>query len=127
MSRPIIGACAKAVGLALAALCALPAQAQSWIRTDDIAYEDNFTYWVVNQQKSSTNVETGLIESRTVYNTQALPDTTYAFEKLQQRFTYYADGNLATASDGRDTPTFDTTVTTATRATGSRYHSHLSS
>ena len=89
-------------------------------RTDIITYEDNLSLWVIGQQKSSTNVETGLIESRTVYDpATALPIETYAFEKLQQRMTYDTTsavstaqrGTLKTVSDGRDAGTYDTTVT----------------
>ena len=104
----------KQLALATSALLAIaPALAQTYSRTDVITYEDNYTHWVLNLQTSSTNVDTGIVESRTVYNAQGLPEITYAFDKLQQRLTYWPDGTLATASDNRDGASFDTTVTYA--------------
>jgi RHS repeat-associated protein len=104
---------AKGMALVLTAVAAaLPAHAQTYSRTDTITYADNLSKWVIGQQASSTNVETGLIESRTVYDpVTALPLETYSFQKVQQRMTYNADGTLATMSDGRDTGTYNTTVT----------------
>lgn len=97
--------------LAAVAAAALPAAAQSVSRTDTHTYEDNLGAWVLGQPKQSTNVNTGLVESETVYDpTTALPLRIYRFGKLQQTLTYTSNGLLATASDGRDTPTFDTTV-----------------
>jgi len=80
-------------------------------RTDTTAWTNNLPLWVVGLPLSSTNVDTGLVESRTVYDAAtALPVETYAFGKLKQKITYAANGTVATVSDGKDTPTFDTTV-----------------
>lgn len=84
----------------------VPANAQTYARTDVITYEDNLSKWVVGQPKSSTNVDTGLIESRTVYDpVTALPLQSFAFEKLQQTMSYNADGTLATTTDGNNRTT----------------------
>ncbi|MCI4566930.1 RHS repeat-associated core domain-containing protein [Lysobacter sp. CFH 32150] len=108
-----------ASALTLGMLLALPAQAQTYTRTDTIAYEDNLSLWVIGQQKSSTNVNTGLVESQTDYDpATALPIRTYAFGKLQQTLTYDTTsavttgqrGTLKTVSDGRD-GTLNTTIT----------------
>ncbi|NUS61634.1 MAG: RHS repeat protein, partial [Lysobacter sp.] len=109
VTRP--GRLAASLLAALLAAAVLPAVAQSTSRTDTITYEDNFGAWVIGQPKKSTNVDTGLVENETVYDAAtALPIRTYNFGKLQQTLTYHADGTLATESDGRDTPTFNTTV-----------------
>ena len=101
-----------AVAIALG-FAALPAAAQVYTKTDYITYEDNLAKWVIGQQKSVTNGETDLIESRVVYDTvTALPKEVYAFEKLQQKLTHYADGNVWTASDGND-GAINTTITLA--------------
>jgi RHS repeat-associated protein len=80
-------------------------------RTTSIAYHDHIGAWVLGQVASSTNVESGLVESRTEYDaTTAMPLRTHAFERLQQRLTWYGNGNLSSASDGRDGGTVNTTV-----------------
>ncbi|MCC8361806.1 RHS repeat protein [Lysobacter sp. A6] len=90
----------------------LPAAAQTYTRTDTQTYEDNLASWVLGQPKKSTNDNTGLAESETIYDAAtALPLRTYKFGKLQQTLTYNGDGTLATASNGNDSPTFNTTVT----------------
>ncbi|MDR7099169.1 YD repeat-containing protein [Lysobacter niabensis] len=79
-------------------------------RTDTTEYYDDQTNWVLGQVKKSTvaGIETG----RTDYDAvTALPITAYEFGKLKQTLTYNADGTVATMSDGRDSPSFDTTVT----------------
>ncbi len=97
--------CTAALLLAATASVA-PANAQTYTRTDTLTYEDNLSKWVIGQPKSSTNVETGLIESRTVYDpATSLPLQSYAFEKLQQAMTYNADGTLATTVDGNNRTT----------------------
>ncbi|HET9025340.1 MAG TPA: hypothetical protein VFN64_12255, partial [Burkholderiaceae bacterium] len=103
---------AIAAGLLLAGALS-PAAAQVFTRTDVITYHDNQVQWVLAQPKSSTNVQMGVVEYSTDYDpATALPVATYAFGKLQQRMTYDPNnGTLATVSDARDTPTFDTTIT----------------
>ena len=97
--------------MALSLIAMSAAQAQTYSRTDTITYEDNLALWVIGQQKTSTNVNTGLIESRTDYDpVTALPIRTFAFGKLQQTLTYDTTsavstgqrGTLKTVSDGRD-------------------------
>lgn len=74
-------------------------------RTDATAYHDNLALWVMGQVTLSTNSNTGLVESKTDYDTEALPWRTYAFGKLQQTLTYNADGTLATVKDGNNNVT----------------------
>ena len=75
-------------------------------RTDHTSYYDDTTLWVLGQVASTTNVNTGLIESRTdYYPANALPWKTYAFEQLQETFAYNLangdqDGTLSTVADG---------------------------
>lgn len=71
-------------------------------RQDIIDYHHDLDGWVLGQVKKQTNLNTGLIESRTEYDpATALPVQTFAFEKLQQTLTYNADGTVATVADGR--------------------------
>lgn len=74
-------------------------------RTDATAYYNDTAKWVLGQPASSTNTNTGLIESQTDYDSNALPWKTYAFGKLQQTMTYNADGTLATVKDGNNNVT----------------------
>lgn len=78
-------------------------------KTETTEYHDDLSIWVVGQVKrSSTN---GTETSRTVYDTNtALPMSSYLFGKLKQSFVYNADGTLASVSNGRDSPTYDTTI-----------------
>ena len=101
--------------LTVAALLALAASvdghAQAYSRTDATTYDDNLRLWVVGQPSKSINIDTGLVESETRYDpATALPVETYAFGKLGQKLTYNADGTVSTVSDGRDAPTYDTTI-----------------
>ncbi len=74
-------------------------------RTDVTAYHDNLSQWVLGQVASSTNSYTGLVESQTDYDANALPWKTYAFGKLQQTLTYHANGTMATVKDGKNNTT----------------------
>ena len=70
-------------------------------RTDATTYWDQQSLWVLGQVASSTNVDTGLVESQTTYDTAtALPISSYAFGKLKQTLGYYADGTVKTVADG---------------------------
>lgn len=88
------------------------AWAQTYTRTDTLVYEDNKTLWVMGLPKSSATE--GVLEYEHTYDARALPVQTKAFGKIKYKATYHADGTLATVSDGRDSPTFDTTVTYVT-------------
>jgi RHS repeat-associated protein len=98
----------KAVWMALVTMGAtFCAQAQTYTRTDTITYSDNYILWVLGQEASSTNEDTGIVESKTTYNTAtALPEKMYGPGtvalpgKLQQWLTYNSDGTVATAKDG---------------------------
>lgn len=73
----------------------------SYSRTVATVYEDNTAAWVLGQQKQrSVN---GVVAEATTYSpTTALPLTKSAFGKLQQTFTYNANGTLATVKDGNN-------------------------
>src|SRR5687767_10300776 len=110
MRRSAYQLCALIVILGLVGTAS--AQNSSYTRTDIIDYEDNLSLWILGQVKSSTNVDTGLVESRTDFDpATALPLRIYAFGKLQQVLTYDTTslegtgqrGTLKTVSDGRDT------------------------
>jgi RHS repeat-associated protein len=91
---------------------ALPAAAQTYSRTDTVTYEDNLSKWVLGQPSSSYNVNTQLEESRTEYDpVTALPLRSYSFGKLTQTLAYDTSGTLSSVSDGRDSPTYNTTIT----------------
>lgn len=87
--------------IAISATLAFQAvHAQTYSRTGTVTYEDNLSLWVLGQVKSSTNVNTGLVESQTDYDpATALPIRTYAFGKLQQTLTY--DTTSAVSTDQR--------------------------
>lgn len=71
-------------------------------RTDATAYYDHLGKWVLGQALSQTNTNTGMVESQTDYNSNALPWKTYKFGKLVNTLTYHADGTLATVYDGNN-------------------------
>lgn len=104
-----------ALALALVAWAPQLVQAQTYTRTDQIVYEDNLSSWVLGQQVSSTNTNTGVVEFKTDYDpVTALPLRKYGpgkvalapnppvAGKLVQTATYYADGTLATVKDGNN-------------------------
>lgn len=88
----------------------LPGGATPMTRSETMTYSHNAAKWVVSQPQSVTDVATGKIISRTVYDgTTALPLQTYSFELLQQAMTYNPDGTVATVKDA-----LNHTVTLAT-------------
>ncbi|WP_350000102.1 RHS repeat domain-containing protein [Stenotrophomonas lacuserhaii] len=70
-------------------------------RTDTTTYYDDASRWVLGQTASTTNNNTGLVESQTSFNALALPEQQRQFGKVTQTLTYHADGSLASAADGR--------------------------
>ena len=75
-------------------------------RTDATVYYDDMSKWVLGQVASSTNTNTGLVESQTSYwPDTALPQHTWAFGKLQQTFFYHTNGTLASVTDGNNRTT----------------------
>lgn len=104
-----LNALGHALVLALVAWAPQLAQAQTYTRTDQIVYQDNLSSWVLGQQVSSTNTNTGVVEFKTDYHpVTALPERKYGPGtaatpgKLVQTATYYADGTLATVKDGNN-------------------------
>lgn len=97
-----------------AALLWLPlsAAAQTYTRTDQIAYHDNLSKWVIGQAASSKNTNTGVIEYRTEFDsTSAVPlrhygaGTTAVLGQLKQTLTYNADGTVSSVKDGNNNTT----------------------
>lgn len=84
-------------------------------RIDRTTYADNIALWVLGQVASEstfdpaagTDIETLRIDHDPV---TALPLRRHVRGLLQDTRTYHRDGNLATQSDGRDSPGFDTTI-----------------
>jgi YD repeat-containing protein len=68
-------------------------------RTEDTAYDDDTARWVLGQIKSRTIA--GIVASSTTFDASHRPWKVYAFGKLQDTFTYNADGTIATVADGR--------------------------
>ncbi|NUO75135.1 MAG: RHS repeat protein [Lysobacter sp.] len=74
-----------------------------YTRTDLTEYYNDKALWVVGQVAKQTNVNTGAVATRTDYHAaSALPQRTYAYEKLKQTLGYHPDGTLATITDGRN-------------------------
>ncbi|WP_165967334.1 RHS repeat protein [Luteimonas aestuarii] len=73
----------------------------SYSRTISTTYDDNLSAWVLGQVKQHS-VNGVVAEAATYSPTSALPLTKSSFGKLQQTFTYNADGTLATVKDGND-------------------------
>jgi RHS repeat-associated protein len=79
-------------------------------KTDDTVYWDAFPQWVLGQTSStSTN---SILTAYTQFDaTSLLPIRLYGPNmQLKQTVTYHANGTIASVSDGRDTPSYDTTV-----------------
>ena len=78
--------------------------AQTYSKTETIAYSDNLTSWVLGQvQVTTTN---GVEDARTDYDpTTALPVAIYSFGELLQSVTYNPDGTVATLTDGNNNVT----------------------
>lgn len=107
------GSIAAAAVLAAAALFPGLALAQTHTRTDVIEYHDDLNDWVIGQPRKSTyHAPDGSkhVEYEHVYDAMGSPIQSFAFDKLQHKASYHADGTLASLSDGRDSASFDTTV-----------------
>jgi len=95
-----------------ASLAPVMASAQNYTRTDQIVYHDNLTSWVLGQQVSSTNINTGVVEFKADYDPATAlllraygPGTAAVPGKLQQTLTYNANGTVATVKDGNNNVT----------------------
>ena len=75
-------------------------------RTDQLAYHNNLSKWVLGQLQTSTNVNTGLIEYRATFDpVTALTTEQRSFEKLNQTLAYNPNGTVATVKDGNNNVT----------------------
>jgi len=84
----------------------LSAAAQTYSRTDTLVYSDNLSRWVLGQQVSSTNANSGVTEFRVDYDPSTAaplryygPGTASVPGLLEQRLSYNTDGTVATATD----------------------------
>lgn len=69
-------------------------------RTDVTAYQDSVNRWVLGQILSSTNIDTGIVESRTDYDPASLlPVSLYRNGLLSRGLEYNADGTFSRISD----------------------------
>ncbi|CAE6844113.1 hypothetical protein XA1314C_39060 [Xanthomonas arboricola] len=74
-------------------------------RTDVTAYYDNTQKWILGQEASSTNSDTGLVERQISYNGNAQPVSITEFGKLKQTIGYSGDGNIAYVTDANNNST----------------------
>ena len=74
-------------------------------RTDTTEYYDDLGKWIVGQSAKSTNTNTGLVESQTSYDANAMPSQRWSFGKLRLTLGYNSDGTLATVKDGNNNTT----------------------
>ncbi|WP_234882569.1 RHS repeat domain-containing protein [Xanthomonas perforans] len=74
-------------------------------RTDVTSYYDNTQKWVLGQEASSTNSDTGLMERQITYNSNAQPISITAFGKLRQTIGYNSDGTVAYVADANNNST----------------------
>lgn len=97
---------------ALALVLPLNAQAQTYVKTETIAYYDDPALWVLGQVAQTWT--DGVQTSRTVYGWKAMPTQTYGFaDQLQQTIGYDTTslvdtgqlGTVKTATDGRNNTT----------------------
>ena len=78
-------------------------------RTTILAYHDDVTDWVLGQ--TSRETINGIVTAETTFDALARPVVRKAFGKVVETLAYRNDGTLLSTSDGRDSATFDTTVT----------------
>ncbi len=72
-------------------------------RTEHIAYENNLSKWVLGQVRQVAETSTSGVMVLNGYNaTTANLESVSKFGKLQQTYTYNADGTLATVKDGKN-------------------------
>ena len=84
-------------------------------KIDATEYHDNLSLWVLGQIKKKYTLNSApngqatadnMVSSDIDYNAQALPQTIKLFGKLQHILSYWPDGNLNTATDGRGNTTW---------------------
>jgi hypothetical protein len=95
--------------IVLSGLVPRTAIAQSYSRTESVQYYDNTEKWVLGQTASvtcvtsvptSTACDGDVVSASTFDAVTGVPLTKSAFGKLQEAYTYSADGTLATVRDG---------------------------
>jgi YD repeat-containing protein len=70
------------------------------VAKDRTTYHDALGSWTLGQTALVADIDTGVERSRTEYTSQALPQKTWAFGKLDKTLTYDALGNLTQVTDG---------------------------
>lgn len=70
------------------------------VARDRTSYHDDLGSWTLGGQERVVDIDTGHEQSRTQFDTRALPQTVWAFGKLKQAFVYDALGNLSHVTDG---------------------------
>ncbi len=81
------------------------------VKTEVTEYHDHTNLWILGQIKrryvvtgwpnNGTTIN-NIVESEVEYDTKALPWKRYSFGKLDKTLSYWPDGNLKTATDGRE-------------------------
>lgn len=87
----------------LGSAAALPGHAQTYTRTEVIAYVDDRSGWVLGHVRARTidAIET----ERTEFTVRLQPQRIFSFNALQQTLAYHPDGTLATVTDARGNTT----------------------
>lgn len=70
-------------------------------RTDVTSYYNDTAGWVLGLVASQTNSDTGLVEVQNTYDGNAQLTEQRSFGRSVQRLSYYADGSLASITDGK--------------------------
>ncbi|KOQ74288.1 hypothetical protein ABW44_09995 [Stenotrophomonas maltophilia] len=70
------------------------------VSKDRTTFHDDLSSWTLGQKARVVDIDSGIEQSRTEYNAQSLPQTTWLFGKLKQTLAYDALGNVVQAKDG---------------------------
>ncbi|MBH1626068.1 RHS repeat protein [Stenotrophomonas maltophilia] len=70
------------------------------VAKDRAVFYDNLGTWTLGGVARMEDADTGEVQSRTEFNAQALPQSTWEFGKLKQTFAYDALGNISQVADG---------------------------
>lgn len=73
-----------------------------YARKDSIEYYDDYSKWILGNKSKATNDDTGAVESKVVYDANAMPKQTWSFGRLLQTLNYNGDGTLANIVDANN-------------------------